>query len=96
MPSVPPSRSYNVIASATREGQRLMVVVLGETSGAERNTRAASLLESALGQLVGGRRGRHDFISSGCFVNRAIHPGGIAANPFFESALFSPTRSGQV
>ena len=36
---------YNVVASATREGRRLVAVVLGETSGRERSVRAASLLE---------------------------------------------------
>ncbi len=36
---------YNVVASATREGTRLMAVVLGEPSGNDRSIRAASLLE---------------------------------------------------
>jgi D-alanyl-D-alanine carboxypeptidase len=36
---------YNVVATATRDGQRLVAVVLGEASGRERNIRAASLLE---------------------------------------------------
>lgn len=36
---------YNVVASATRDGRRLMAVVLGESSGNERAIRAASLLE---------------------------------------------------
>ncbi|WP_045837413.1 D-alanyl-D-alanine carboxypeptidase family protein [Hyphomicrobium sp. 99] len=36
---------YNVVASATRDGRRLMAVVLGESSGNERAVRAASLLE---------------------------------------------------
>ena len=36
---------FNVVASATRDGRRLMAVVLGETSGNERAIRAASLLE---------------------------------------------------
>lgn len=36
---------YNVVASATRDGRRLIAVVLGETSGRERSVRAASLLE---------------------------------------------------
>ncbi len=36
---------YNVVASATREGRRLVAVVLGETSGRDRSVRAASLLE---------------------------------------------------
>ncbi|MGL4396742.1 MAG: D-alanyl-D-alanine carboxypeptidase family protein, partial [Hyphomicrobium sp.] len=36
---------FNVVASATREGRRLMAVVLGESSGNERAIRAASLLE---------------------------------------------------
>lgn len=36
---------FNVVGSATRNGRRLMVVVLGEMSGRERAVRAASLLE---------------------------------------------------
>jgi D-alanyl-D-alanine carboxypeptidase len=36
---------FNVVASATREGRRLIAVVLGEATGRERATRAASLLE---------------------------------------------------
>ena len=36
---------YNVVASASRDGRRLMAVVLGESSGNERAIRAASLLE---------------------------------------------------
>src|SRR5215468_111249 len=36
---------FNVVASATRDGKRLVAVVLGEATGRERTTRAASLLE---------------------------------------------------
>ncbi|MCH9765508.1 MAG: D-alanyl-D-alanine carboxypeptidase [Alphaproteobacteria bacterium] len=36
---------YNVVASATRDGRRLMAVVLGEPTGSSRTIRAASLLE---------------------------------------------------
>jgi len=36
---------FNVVASATRDGRKLMAIVLGETSGAERSIRAAGLLE---------------------------------------------------
>ena len=36
---------YNLIASATRDGRRLIAVVLGEMSNAARNARAAALLE---------------------------------------------------
>lgn len=36
---------FNVVASATRDGRKLMAVVLGESSGDERAVRAASLLE---------------------------------------------------
>jgi D-alanyl-D-alanine carboxypeptidase len=36
---------YNVVASATREGRKLIAVVLGERTGAERTVRAANLLE---------------------------------------------------
>jgi D-alanyl-D-alanine carboxypeptidase len=36
---------FNVVASATRDGKRLIAVVLGEATGRERTMRAASLLE---------------------------------------------------
>lgn len=36
---------FNVVASATRDGRRLIAVVLGDPSGRERNARAASLLD---------------------------------------------------
>ena len=36
---------YNLVASATRDGHRLVAVVLGEQTSAARNARAASLLE---------------------------------------------------
>ena len=36
---------YNVVATATRDGRRLMAVVLGESSGGERSMRAADLME---------------------------------------------------
>jgi len=41
---------FNVIATASREGRRVMAVVLGEHSSAERNIRAASLLEHGFDQ----------------------------------------------
>src|SRR5262245_18725102 len=36
---------FNVVASASRDGQKLVAVVLGEVSGGDRSTRAANLLE---------------------------------------------------
>jgi D-alanyl-D-alanine carboxypeptidase len=36
---------FNIVASATRDGQRLFAVVLGEVTGRERSARAANLLE---------------------------------------------------
>jgi D-alanyl-D-alanine carboxypeptidase len=36
---------YNVVASATRDGRKLIAVVLGERTGAERSVRASNLLE---------------------------------------------------
>jgi D-alanyl-D-alanine carboxypeptidase len=41
---------FNVVASATRDGRKLMAVVLGETTGHERALRAASLLEHGFQQ----------------------------------------------
>jgi D-alanyl-D-alanine carboxypeptidase len=36
---------YNIVATATRDGRRLVAVVLGEATGRDRNIRAASLLD---------------------------------------------------
>jgi D-alanyl-D-alanine carboxypeptidase len=36
---------YNVVATATRDGRKLLAVVLGEPTGRDRNIRAASLLD---------------------------------------------------
>ena len=36
---------FNVVASATRDGRRIMAVVLGEATGKQRTVRAANLLE---------------------------------------------------
>jgi D-alanyl-D-alanine carboxypeptidase len=36
---------FNVVASATRDGRKMIAVVLGEATGGERSVRAANLLE---------------------------------------------------
>jgi D-alanyl-D-alanine carboxypeptidase len=41
---------FNVVATASRDGRRVIAVVLGEASSAERNVRAASLLEYGFNQ----------------------------------------------
>lgn len=41
---------FNVVASATREGRKLIAIVLGETTGQDRTIRAASLLEHGFHQ----------------------------------------------
>jgi len=43
---------FNVVASATRDGKRLVAVVLGDASSAERNVRAKSLLEYGFAQPI--------------------------------------------
>jgi D-alanyl-D-alanine carboxypeptidase len=42
---------YNLVASASRGGQKMVAVVLGETTGKERSTRAANLLEHGFQML---------------------------------------------
>jgi D-alanyl-D-alanine carboxypeptidase len=42
---------FNIVASATRDGRQLVVVVLGDATSAERNVRAASLLEHGFQQF---------------------------------------------
>lgn len=42
---------YNIVASATREGQRIIAVVLGEITREERSVRTAALIEHAFAVL---------------------------------------------
>jgi D-alanyl-D-alanine carboxypeptidase len=44
---------YNIVASATRSGRRIVAVVLGEKSGDERTTRAKTLLEAGFASAPG-------------------------------------------
>ncbi len=46
---------YNIVASATRDGRQLVAVVLGDATSAERNIRAASLLEYGFQQQAWGQ-----------------------------------------
>lgn len=43
---------FNVVASASRDGLKIVAVVLGETTGKERSTRAANLLEHGFQTLA--------------------------------------------
>jgi D-alanyl-D-alanine carboxypeptidase len=43
---------YNLVASASRDGMKIVAVVLGETTGKERSTRAANLLEHGFQTLA--------------------------------------------
>jgi D-alanyl-D-alanine carboxypeptidase len=43
---------FNVVASASRDGTKIVAVVLGETSGKERSARAANLLEHGFQTLA--------------------------------------------
>ena len=45
---------YNLVASATRDGKRLIAVVLGSSSGTMRAVRAAQLLDRAFANNTGG------------------------------------------
>ena len=44
---------FNVVASATRDGRKLVAVVLGEPSVASRNDRATELLENGFRRISG-------------------------------------------
>jgi D-alanyl-D-alanine carboxypeptidase len=46
---------FNIVASATRDGRQLVAVVLGDSTSAERNVRAASLLEYGFQQQAWGQ-----------------------------------------
>ena len=45
---------FNVVASATRNGRRLIAVILGANSGAERSTQAAALFDQGFSGWGGG------------------------------------------
>ncbi len=78
---------FNVVATATRGGRTLIVVVLGALSGAERTVRASQLLDEAFGSW-GGNSGTLASIPSGyggqapniCADVRARGGGGILAD----------------
>jgi D-alanyl-D-alanine carboxypeptidase len=61
---------YNIVASATRDGRKLMAVVLGEQSGSARTLRASSLLEYGYQQY-----GWKSFFNQETIENRPISPG---------------------
>ncbi len=48
---------YNVVASATRDGRRLVAIVLGAASRQSRSERAAELIEAGFAYLAGGDDG---------------------------------------
>ncbi|MBH0237214.1 D-alanyl-D-alanine carboxypeptidase family protein [Methylobrevis albus] len=53
------SSGFNVVASATRDGRRIVAVVLGEPNSAYRSEKTAQLIEKAFGNrggLFGGRQ----------------------------------------
>ena len=60
---------FNVVASATRNGRRLMAIVLGEPTGKERNIRAASILEYGFRQY-----GWKTYFNSTTIDNMPIKP----------------------
>lgn len=66
---------YNLVATATRNGRKLVAVVLGETSANARNERAATLLEAAFARAAG-----HNLSFSSRPVS-AISNGGLVAAP---------------
>jgi D-alanyl-D-alanine carboxypeptidase len=43
---------YNIVASATRKGRKIVAVVLGESTGGKRSARAATLLDEAFARPV--------------------------------------------
>jgi D-alanyl-D-alanine carboxypeptidase len=43
---------YNIVASATRKGRKIVAVVLGESTGGKRSVRAATLLEEAFARPI--------------------------------------------
>lgn len=73
---------FNVVASATRDGRRLMAVVLGETSGNERAVRAASLLEHGF-QTYGWK----ELFNQTNIDNLAVDPGAKGITTVRESVF---------
>jgi D-alanyl-D-alanine carboxypeptidase len=62
---------FNLVASANRDGQKLVAVVLGEVSGSERSARAANLLEHGF-QTIGWKT---------IFGTESLETLPLAANP---------------
>jgi D-alanyl-D-alanine carboxypeptidase len=72
---------FNVVASATREGHKLIAVVLGEATGHERSVRAASLLE----------HGFRTYRWKSLFVSQTLD-----TLPMDENARLTVTKAGRV
>jgi D-alanyl-D-alanine carboxypeptidase len=70
---------FNVVASATRDGRRLMAVVLGEPSGGDRNVRAASLLEHGFQQYGWKQLFNNDTIDNLPIASNARGPVSVRA-----------------
>ncbi|MEC9367696.1 MAG: D-alanyl-D-alanine carboxypeptidase family protein [Pseudomonadota bacterium] len=70
---------YNIVASATRDGRRLVAVVLGGESGTKRNERAASLLDQGFRRykwkaLFGDDIDRHAINASAADAPESMRP----------------------
>jgi D-alanyl-D-alanine carboxypeptidase len=72
---------FNVVASATREGHKLIAVVLGEATGQERSVRAAGLLE----------HGFRTYRWKSIFGSQTLD-----TLPMDENAKFTVTKAGRV
>ncbi|MEQ1695474.1 MAG: D-alanyl-D-alanine carboxypeptidase family protein [Hyphomicrobiaceae bacterium] len=72
---------YNIVASATREGRKIVAVVLGDRNGGERSARAMRLIEAGFATPAGG------------MINAAsLEPEPVSGEALVDAPLFAEAR----
>lgn len=73
---------YNIVASATRNGRKIVAVVLGDRNGGERSARAMRLIEAGFATPVGGT------------INAAsLEPEPVSGEALVDAPLFVEARN---
>jgi len=72
---------YNIVASATRNGRRIVAVVLGDRNGGERSARAMRLLEAGFATTAGGT-----------ISTASLEPEPVSGEALLDTPLFAEAR----
>ena len=77
---------YNIVASATRNGRKIVAVVLGDRSGGERSARTMRLIEA------GFATPRSNVIDGSTLAPTALVPTPVSGDAFADTPLFVPAQ----